>query len=72
VLDNLFVLLQKNPRLQSDNYYEVVNDLRELVANDRNVNIVVVAAKCIGGIASGIRKKFSKYAQLVKKSCCFV
>ena len=72
MLENLLVLLQKNPRLQSDDYYEVVNDLHKLVAKDSNVNIVVVAAKCIGGIASGIRKEFSKYAQMVKKSCCFV
>jgi len=65
VLDNFLVLLQKNPRLQSDDYYEVVNDLQKLVAKDSNVNIVVVAAKCIGCIATGIRKEFSKYAQMV-------
>lgn len=64
VLDNLLVLLQKNPRLMVTDYYELVNDLQKLVNKDSNVNIVVVAAKCIAGIANGLRKDFAKYASL--------
>ena len=62
VLDNLLAILQKNPRLIVTDYYELVNDLKKMVAKDANVNIVIVAAKCITGIANGLRKDFSKYA----------
>ena len=64
VLDGLLTILQKNPRLVVTDYYELVNDLQKLVNKDANVNIVMVAAKCIAGIASGLRKDFSKYASL--------
>lgn len=64
VLDVLLNLVEKHQRLQSGDYYEVVHDLQKIVAKDSNVNIVVVAAKCISGIAKGIRKEFSKYAQM--------
>jgi cytoskeleton-associated protein 5 len=36
----------------------------KIVAKDVNVNIVIVAANCITGIAKGVRKEFSKYALL--------
>ena len=35
-----------------------------MVAKDANVNIVVVAAKCLTGIANGLRKDFNKYATM--------
>ena len=65
VLDALLTLMQKNPRLVVTDYYEIVNDLQKLVNKDANVNIVVVAAKCLAGIANGIRKDFSKYSSIV-------
>lgn len=64
MLDNLLALLQKNPRLQSTDYFELVQNLQKIVAKDSNVNIVMVAAKCITGIASGIRKEFKQYASM--------
>ena len=60
----MLTLLQKNPRLQSADYFEVANDLQKLVAKDSNVNIVVVAAKCVTGIAGGVRKEFRQYANM--------
>ena len=62
VLDTLLGILQKNPRLQATDYYDLVNDLKKIVAKDANINIVVVAAKCLTGIAQGVRKDFGKYA----------
>ena len=44
----------------------------QIVAKDSNVNIVVVAAKCIAGIANGIRKEFSKYALMVISLCVLI
>jgi cytoskeleton-associated protein 5 len=38
------------------------NLIKKIVAKDANVNIVIVAAKCITGIANGVRKDFNKYA----------
>lgn len=36
-----------------------------MVAKDANINIVVVAAKCITGLAKGLRKDFAKFALMV-------
>lgn len=69
VLDALLAILQKNPRLQVTDYYELVNDLKKMVAKDANINIVITAAKCITGIANGLRKDFSKYALLAIEPC---
>ena len=41
--------------------------LQKCVAKDSNVNIVLVSAKCITGIAGGVRKDFSKYASMVNR-----
>ena len=62
VLDAVLVVLQKNPRVMPADYYELVGDLKKLVAKDANINIVVTSAKCICGIAQGLRKDFGKYA----------
>ena len=62
VLDILLGIIRENPLIQVTDYYDLVNDLKKIVAKDANINIVVVAAKCITGIAQGVRKDFSKYA----------
>lgn len=36
----------------------------QVVAKDTNILLVVIAIKCIGGIAKGLRKKFQPYALL--------
>jgi cytoskeleton-associated protein 5 len=64
VLDALLTILQKNPRLVVTDYYELVGDLKKLVAKDANVNIAITAAKCICAMANGLRKDFGKYALL--------
>ena len=61
-LDTLQGILAKSPRLQAGDYHELVSDLKKIIAKDANINCVIVAAKCITGLASGLRKDFSKYA----------
>jgi cytoskeleton-associated protein 5 len=63
-VDALLLILQKTPRLVKDVdiYHELLGTLKKLVAKDSNVNVMMVAAKCIACIASGLRKDFSKHA----------
>ncbi|ETE68319.1 Cytoskeleton-associated protein 5, partial [Ophiophagus hannah] len=49
-------VLVKNPRLEAGDYADLV------VGKDTNVMLVALAAKCLAGLASGLRKKFGQYA----------
>ncbi len=69
-VEALLNVLQKAPRLSKDvDYYEMVNLLKKLVAKDTNVNVMMLAAKCIAGLASGLRKDFNKYALTALEPC---
>uniref|UniRef100_A0A8C9EJC6 Cytoskeleton associated protein 5 n=1 Tax=Pavo cristatus TaxID=9049 RepID=A0A8C9EJC6_PAVCR len=55
-------LLVKNPKLESGDYADLVKALKKVVGKDTNVMLVALAAKCLAGLASGLRKKFGQYA----------
>ncbi|CAL8351661.1 unnamed protein product [Merluccius merluccius] len=57
--------LAKNPKMEAGEYGDVVRALKKVIAKDSNVILVSLAAKCLAGIASGLRKKFGPYAGLV-------
>ncbi|CAL8379153.1 unnamed protein product [Arctogadus glacialis] len=57
--------LSKNPKLEAGDYGDVVRALKKVIAKDANVMLVSLAAKCLAGIATGLRKKFGTYAGLV-------
>lgn len=40
----------------------------QVVGKDTNVMLVALAAKCLAGLATGLRKKFGQYAGHVSKS----
>ncbi|KAM4722678.1 cytoskeleton-associated protein 5 isoform 2-T4 [Rhinophrynus dorsalis] len=48
--------LVKNPKLEAGDYADLV------VGKDTNVMLVALAAKCLAGLAAGLRKKFGSYA----------
>lgn len=54
--------LVNKPKLESGEYSEVVRQLKKMIVKDSNVVVVTLAAKCLGGLASGLKKKFSPYA----------
>ncbi|XP_061533378.1 cytoskeleton-associated protein 5 isoform X2 [Phycodurus eques] len=54
--------LSKNPKLESGDYGDLVRALKKVVGKDANVMLVSMAAKCLAGLASGLRKKFGTYA----------
>ncbi|XP_064423215.1 cytoskeleton-associated protein 5 isoform X2 [Latimeria chalumnae] len=54
--------LVKNPKLEAGDYADLVKALKKVVGKDTNVMLVSLAAKCLGGLASGLRKKFGTYA----------
>uniref|UniRef100_W5KQE3 Cytoskeleton associated protein 5 n=1 Tax=Astyanax mexicanus TaxID=7994 RepID=W5KQE3_ASTMX len=57
--------LTKIPKLESGDYGDLVRALKKVVGKDANVMLVTLAAKCLAGLATGLRKKFGTYAGLV-------
>ncbi|XP_076978318.1 cytoskeleton-associated protein 5-like isoform X2 [Tamandua tetradactyla] len=55
-------VLVKNPKLEAGNYADLVKALKKVVGKDTNVMLVALAAKCLTGLAVGLRKKFGQYA----------
>ena len=37
----------------------------QLIAKDANVMVVALAAKCVGLLATGLRKKFTQYSSMI-------
>uniref|UniRef100_A0A3B4TC70 Cytoskeleton associated protein 5 n=1 Tax=Seriola dumerili TaxID=41447 RepID=A0A3B4TC70_SERDU len=58
-------VLTKNPKLENGDYGDLVRALKKVVGKDANVMLVSLAAKCLAGLASGLRKKFGTYSGLV-------
>ncbi|KAJ3596332.1 hypothetical protein NHX12_002741 [Muraenolepis orangiensis] len=58
-------MLAKNPKLEGGDYGDLVRALKKVVGKDANVMLVTLAAKCLAGLAAGLRKKFGTYATLV-------
>ncbi|KAH7717073.1 CBR-ZYG-9 protein [Aphelenchoides avenae] len=59
-------LLTDNPRLDpKQNYNEHVDLLKKLLEKDSNILVQSMAAKCLTGVASGLRTKFGPYASTV-------
>ncbi|XP_061825769.1 cytoskeleton-associated protein 5 isoform X1 [Nerophis lumbriciformis] len=54
--------LTKNPKLEGGDYGDLVRALKKVVGKDANVMLVSMAAKCLAGLATGLRKKFGTYA----------
>ncbi|XP_067291850.1 cytoskeleton-associated protein 5 isoform X4 [Pseudorasbora parva] len=57
--------LTKNPKLENGDYGDLVRALKKVIGKDANVMLVAMAAKCLAGLATGLRKKFGTYAGLV-------
>uniref|UniRef100_A0A8C5LHG6 Cytoskeleton-associated protein 5 n=1 Tax=Jaculus jaculus TaxID=51337 RepID=A0A8C5LHG6_JACJA len=55
-------VLVKNPKLEPGDYADLVKALKKVVGKDTNVMLVALAAKCLTGLAVGLRKKFGQYA----------
>uniref|UniRef100_A0A8C3HP86 Cytoskeleton associated protein 5 n=1 Tax=Chrysemys picta bellii TaxID=8478 RepID=A0A8C3HP86_CHRPI len=55
-------MLVKNPKLEAGDYADMVKVLKKVVGKDTNVMLVALAAKCLAGLATGLRKKFGQYA----------
>ena len=60
-LDALEVLTQ-NPKLQPGDYHELVKVLKKFISKDSNVMLVALAAKCLAGLAKGLRNHFKQLA----------
>ncbi|XP_069595027.1 cytoskeleton-associated protein 5 isoform X5 [Ranitomeya imitator] len=55
-------ILVKNPKLEAGDYGDLVRALKKVIGKDTNVMLVALAAKCLAGLAAGLRKKFGSYA----------
>ncbi|CAG9538175.1 unnamed protein product [Cercopithifilaria johnstoni] len=57
--------MAKTPRLDSKvDYFNITQSLRNVLAKDANINVCALAAKCITGLANGLRTKFAQFATL--------
>lgn len=57
--------LTSNPKLEPGQYGEVCAVLKKIITKDSNINVVALAAKCVTGLANGLRKKFQTYSGLL-------
>ncbi|KAJ7391009.1 hypothetical protein OS493_021029 [Desmophyllum pertusum] len=57
--------LVSNPKLEGGQYGELMGSLKKIIAKDANVMVVALAAKCIGLLATGLRKKFTQYSSMI-------
>ncbi|KAM4617287.1 cytoskeleton-associated protein 5 isoform 1-T3 [Discoglossus pictus] len=55
-------ILVKNPKIEAGDFADLVKALKKVVGKDTNVMLVALAAKCLTGLATGLRKKFGTYA----------
>ncbi|KAF9133583.1 Microtubule-associated protein, microtubule dynamics during spindle orientation [Mortierella sp. 14UC] len=58
-LDGLLVLCN-SPKIVDSHYSELIGALGKRMA-DTNINIVIIAANCLEGLARGLRDNFNKY-----------
>ncbi|EJD75521.1 CBR-ZYG-9 protein [Loa loa] len=57
--------MAKTPRLDPKvDYFSITQSLRNVLAKDANINVCALAAKCITGLANGLRTKFAQFATL--------
>nr|XP_039262114.1 cytoskeleton-associated protein 5-like [Styela clava] len=56
--------LCENPKIENGDYGDLVKVLKKVVSKDTNVMLVTIAAKCLAGLAKGIRKKFHPFANV--------
>uniref|UniRef100_A0A0R3RZL0 Cytoskeleton-associated protein 5 n=1 Tax=Elaeophora elaphi TaxID=1147741 RepID=A0A0R3RZL0_9BILA len=57
--------MAKTPRLDTKvDYFNITQSLRNVLAKDANINVCALAAKCITGLANGLRTKFAQFATL--------
>lgn len=63
MLDDLLNVLTQNPKLAAEaDYFELVKALKKVIAKDSNIPVVLVTAKCLTGLAKGLRKGFKTHA----------
>uniref|UniRef100_A0A183E384 DUF3458_C domain-containing protein n=1 Tax=Gongylonema pulchrum TaxID=637853 RepID=A0A183E384_9BILA len=55
----------KAPRLDPKaDYFNLTQSLRNVLANDANINVSALAAKSITNLANGLRSKFAQFVTL--------
>ncbi|KAI0721683.1 ARM repeat-containing protein [Cerioporus squamosus] len=65
-LDELALLLEKSPRIkEASELGELARSLATCIQKDANINCVMVAAKCLEGLAKGLMGGFAKYRESV-------
>lgn len=54
--------LLKNPKLENGDYGDLVRALKKVIQKDSSVVCVALAARCIAGLANGLKKRFQTYS----------
>ena len=58
--------LAESPKIENGDFNDVVRVLKRVILKDTNVMLVTIAAKCVAGLATGLRKKYSQHAPGVR------
>uniref|UniRef100_A0A915M7Y5 TOG domain-containing protein n=2 Tax=Meloidogyne incognita group TaxID=654580 RepID=A0A915M7Y5_MELJA len=62
VLDSVHGILLENPKLADNpDYGDLIDKLTKVLKADANINCAAVAAKCLTGMAKGLRNKFGPH-----------
>lgn len=67
-VNNLLIILRNFSKSLGEVFHLSLLFPFQVVGKDTNVMLVALAAKCLAGLASGLRKKFGQYAGHVSKS----
>nr|XP_022903340.1 protein mini spindles [Onthophagus taurus] len=54
--------LVQTPKLETGDYGDLVRALKKIIQKDSNVVVVALAAKCLTGLANGLKKRFQTYS----------
>lgn len=54
--------LCETPKIEPGDFGDLVKALKKVISKDTNVMLVTIAAKCLAGLAKGIRRKFQPFA----------
>ncbi|KAG7190528.1 hypothetical protein KM043_006629 [Ampulex compressa] len=60
--------LSKNPKLENGDYGDLMRALKKIISKDSNIMVVTLAAKCLSGLATGLKKRFQPYANVCLSS----
>ncbi|ANB11697.1 Stu2p [Sugiyamaella lignohabitans] len=64
-LEELLPVLQSSPKIENDDFTDMVRLLAKCIQKDANIQVVALAANCVETLAKGLRQNFARYESTV-------